>query len=77
MRTVSMLELRRNAQDIIGQVQRGERLILTYRGKPMARIEPLETDLSEDDPFYRLADLADSNADGLTNQEMDATIYGQ
>ena len=70
-----MLELRRNAQSIIDDVQRGQRLVLTYRGKPMARIEPLETLPGDTDAFYDLADLADADGESLTNSEMDRAIY--
>ena len=72
-----MLELRQNAQGIIRQVQQGESLVLTYRGRPMARIEPIEAAIPDDDPFYHLADLADPDAEGLTNAEMDGAIYGR
>jgi len=76
-RTVSMLELRRNALGIIKEVQQGRRLVLTYRGKPMARIEPLESSPGGEDPFYDLADLADIEGQSLTNREMDQVIYGK
>ena len=34
-------------------------MVLTYRGKPVARLEPLqESTPGTDDPFYKLADLA-------------------
>lgn len=72
-----MLELRRNAQSIIEEVQQGRRLVLTYRGKPMARIEPLESGPVDEDPFYDLADLADAEGQSLTNREMDQVIYGE
>lgn len=71
-----MLELRRNAQGIIDEVRRGERFVLTHRGKPMARIEPLDSAPEAEDPFYSLADLADAEGESLTNREMDQTIYG-
>ena len=71
-----MLELRQHAQEIIRQVQEGERFILTYRGKLIARIEPIETAIPADDPFYRLSDLADPEAEGLTNRQIDEAIYG-
>jgi prevent-host-death family protein len=77
MNTVSMLDFRRNAETIVLRVQNGERLILTYRGKPVARLEPIADPLvNEDDPFYRLGELADSNGKSLTNEQMDQAIYG-
>ena len=41
MKTISMLEFRHHAEKVIAQVQKGQRLILTYRGKPVARLEPI------------------------------------
>jgi prevent-host-death family protein len=77
MKTVSMLELRQRADQIIGRVRRGERFLLTYRGKPVAKLEPVQdTAIAADDPFYRLADLAADKGKSLTNREMDELIYG-
>jgi len=41
MGTISMLEFRRDAKNVIERTKRGERMILTYRGKPVARLEPI------------------------------------
>ena len=38
MKTLSMLDFRRNAKQVLEAVRRGERLVLTYRGKPIARL---------------------------------------
>ena len=76
-RTVSMLELRRNAQSIIEEVRRGHRLVLTYRGQPMARLEPLDEPPADGDAFYDLADLAVDGGDSLTNRQIDETVYGR
>lgn len=76
MQTVSMLEFRKDAEQIIRQIQTGKRLILTYRGKPVARLEPiLETAVDADDLFYRLYHLADGEGQSLSNSEMDAILY--
>ena len=77
MRTVSMLEFRQNALAIIKKAMRGQRMLLTYRGKPVLRLEPVvdEEQPSSDDPFYRLDQLADVKGKGLTNREMDRIIY--
>ena len=57
---------------------RGERLVLTYRGKPAARLEPFtESDTPADDPIYRLAELSVDQGGSLTNEETDAIVYGQ
>jgi hypothetical protein len=40
MKKVSMLEFRRNAKAVIRKVHLCQGLILTYRGKPVIRLEP-------------------------------------
>ena len=76
MKTVSMLELRKNAQEIVEKVERGQPYLLTYRGRPVARIEPIETSAQKDDPFYSLGELADSEGKSLTNRQIDEALYG-
>ena len=74
---VSMLEFRRNAKGILRQAMRGSRMVLTYRGKPVLRFEPLLPSVqTSDDGFYRLAALADSAGSDLSNAEMDGILYG-
>ncbi len=76
MKTISMLEFRQDAEKIIRQLQAGQRLILTYRGKPVARLEPLlETATGAEDPFYTLYRLADTEGESLTDREMDEIVY--
>lgn len=41
MNQISMLEFRHDAERIIERVRKGERMILTYRGKPVVRLEPI------------------------------------
>jgi prevent-host-death family protein len=77
MKTVSMLEFRRHAEKIIDQVQKGQRMILTRRGKPVARLEPLIPETVDgDDPIYSLTDMAEPG-ESLTNEEIDRIVYGQ
>lgn len=77
MRTVSMLEFRRDAENVLAKVRKGERLLLTHRGKPVARLEPVHAEeLDRKDPFYALCELAEP-AGSLTNQRIDEILYGQ
>ena len=77
MKTVSMLEFRQNAEEIVAQVAKGQRMILTYRGKPVARLEPISSQGHDgDDPFYALDQLADPTGRALNNRQMDKIIYG-
>jgi prevent-host-death family protein len=76
MKTVSMLDFRLDAERIIAQVQKGHSLILTRRGKPVARLEPiLDGGPASDDPFYSLCDLA-AAGDSLSSEQIDETLYG-
>jgi prevent-host-death family protein len=78
MKTVSMLEFRRHAEEIIDQVQKGQHLILTRRGKPVARLEPIIAgDFDENDPFYTIGEIATDAGESLTNEEIDDILYGQ
>ena len=77
MKTISMLELRRDAARIVRQLSRGQRMVLTYRGKQVARLEPLQDDTpGKDDRFYKLADLAVEQGTGVTSEEIDKIVYG-
>jgi antitoxin (DNA-binding transcriptional repressor) of toxin-antitoxin stability system len=76
MREISMLEFRKNAEAIIAQIRRGERMVLTYRGRPVVRLEPVEGDVSPDDPFYSLNELAVSKGRSLSNEQIDRIVYG-
>ena len=77
MNTVSMLEFRGQAESILKRVRKGQSFVLTYRGKPIARLEPMgKPEVQGDDPIYELASLASSKAEGLTNKQMDQLIYG-
>jgi len=78
MKSVSMLDFRLHAEKIIDQVQKGQRLILTRRGKPVARLEPIiEPSLGADDPFYTLSEKAADGGEPLSNAQIDEILYGQ
>ena len=77
MRSVSLLELRRDTATILRRVRAGEPMILTVRGKPVMRLEPIAPEKpAADDPFYRLASRAVKNGVSLSNKQMDKIIYG-
>jgi prevent-host-death family protein len=78
MKTVSMLEFRNRADAVLKQVGKGEAFVLTYRGRPVARLEPIaRPTISADDPIYGLDQLASDAAGPLTNAEIDETVYGR
>ena len=75
-KTVSMLDLRAHAKQIVGQVRSGEALVLTYRGQPALRLEPIRPPkVDVDDPFYRLAELSKRRGTSLTNRQIDDIVY--
>ncbi len=41
MKLISMLEFRKNAAKIIRWSKQGKRMIITYRGRPAIRLEPI------------------------------------
>ncbi len=77
MKSVTMLEFRRDAELVLAKVQNGERLILTHRGKPVARLEPIRNEPIEgSDPFYNICSWAEA-AGSLTNPQIDEIVYGE
>jgi prevent-host-death family protein len=77
MKTISMLKFRKEAEGVLKQVAKGQAFVLTYRGKPVARLEPVgEKNLSADDPIYQLDELASESAKPLSNAEIDGIVYG-
>jgi antitoxin (DNA-binding transcriptional repressor) of toxin-antitoxin stability system len=77
MKVITLLEFRKNSKKILGWAKRGERMIMTFRGKPVCRIEPIESQLpGADDPFYQLAKIAEGRGGSLDNKQMDKIIYG-
>lgn len=79
MKTITMLQLRREAGRWIDAIRRGERLLLTYRGQPVARLEPVRDpggEISKNDSLLRVDDFAVDGPGGrLTNVEVDRLIY--
>jgi len=81
MKRVSMLEFRSHAERILLRIARGERLLLTHRGKPAARLEPLDTPAAADpskDPFLNIANRATPSPKGKTDhRDLDRILYGR
>ncbi len=81
MKTVTLLEFRRNAEGILQRVGRGERFVITRRGHPAARLEPV-VNHSEvgrcDDPFLTIARRATPSPKGKTRHtDIDRILYGR
>jgi prevent-host-death family protein len=80
MRRLTMLEFRRDAAKVLEAVRRGERLLLTYRGKAVARLEPVRSDadaVADDDALLRVDEFSvDGPGRPLNNRDIDRLVYG-
>ena len=81
MKTITMLEFRQNAQSVLRRLAKGERLLLSHRGKPAARLEPLaaaRNDALASDPFVTIGARAAASPKGKTRHaDIDRIVYGR
>ncbi|MDD5261241.1 MAG: type II toxin-antitoxin system prevent-host-death family antitoxin [Methylacidiphilales bacterium] len=81
MKTVTMLEFRRNAAGILKRLAKGERMLLSHRGRPAARLEPIHATASQsplNDPFLTIGARAKPSPKGKTRHaDIDAILYGR
>ena len=81
MGTITMLELRRGSAAVLSRLSKGERLILSHRGKPVARLEPVgsgEQTAPGADPFLNVGSRAVPAPKGATDHhQIDAILYGK
>lgn len=77
MNTITMLDLRNHAKQIVDRAQHGERMLLLYRGTPAMVLEPYreEKEPYADDPVFSLPSVK-GKGEALSNEEMDEIIYG-
>ena len=80
MKTVTLLEFRKNAEGILRRVGRGERFVLSSRGHPAARLEPITAARVSDpttDPFLTIGRRAVPSPKGKTRHaDIDRILYG-
>lgn len=81
MDEVTMLEFRSQSARVLARLGRGERLLLTHRGKPGATLEPVlasDVEISDDDPIRRLEEFAfDGPGGDLDSSQIDRLVYGE
>ena len=81
VKTVTMLEFRQDAEGVLRRVAKGERFVLSHRGKPAARLEPLTAATPGDpasDPFLGIARRDKSSPMGKTRHaDLDRILYGR
>ena len=78
MKNISLSEFQRCFERVMEEIQNGNTVVITNAGAPIARLVPtgqLE-EPNPDDPFYRLYELASDGAEPLSNDQIDAEIYG-
>lgn len=78
MKTITMLELRKDASSVISNLRRGVRLMLTYRGEPIATLVPVSErkKSSDDDPLFCFSEIAQPSPMGkLSHRSIDSLIY--
>ena len=78
MKTVTMLEFRKNAENILRRIKKGERFLLSHRGHAAARLEPVTNPANpENDPFLAIGRRATPSPKGKTrHSDIDRIIYG-
>lgn len=80
MSTITMLDFRHKADKVLKRLASGESLVLTHRGKPVARLEPplpQAVGVAADDPVFRIDDYAfDGPGKSLSNKDIDRLVYG-
>jgi antitoxin (DNA-binding transcriptional repressor) of toxin-antitoxin stability system len=79
MKTVTMLEFRKSAERILGRIRKGERFLLSHRGRAAARLEPLDRGAEpEADPFLSISRRAQPSPKGKTaHADIDRILYGR
>src|SRR5260370_4666388 len=79
MNKVTMLEFRKDAQSVLRRVARGERFVLSHRGRPVARLEPIAPAAPPDrdnDPFLGIPRRAVPSPKAKTrHQDIDRILY--
>jgi antitoxin (DNA-binding transcriptional repressor) of toxin-antitoxin stability system len=80
MKAVTMLEFRKNAERVLRRIAQGERFLLSHRGKPAARLEPVTAAPGvplRNDPFLEIGRRATVSPKGKTKHtEIDRILYG-
>ncbi|MBX7157896.1 MAG: type II toxin-antitoxin system prevent-host-death family antitoxin [Verrucomicrobiae bacterium] len=77
--TITMLDLRHNAETIVKKVENGQSMILTYRGRPAVRLEPalphVKKSAEKSVDFVKSLFAMSVSMGPMTNEEMDRLIY--
>jgi antitoxin (DNA-binding transcriptional repressor) of toxin-antitoxin stability system len=81
MKTVTVLEFRQRAAAVLRRIAKGERFLLSHRGKPAARLEPVTATRNSaliNDPFLTIGARVTSSPKGKTRHtDIDRIRYGR
>lgn len=75
---ISTNDLRFQFKRVLHAMKVGHPLVLTYRNKAIARIEPIRKNansIAHDDPLFDLCSIAEP-MERMTNKDLDETLYG-
>jgi prevent-host-death family protein len=76
VKTVTIVEFRNSMETTLRRVAQGESVVLTRRGRAVARLEPVvEHEVGLDDPIYSLGALA-VDGESLSNEQIERELYG-
>jgi antitoxin (DNA-binding transcriptional repressor) of toxin-antitoxin stability system len=76
MKSITLVEFRRNMEGTLERVALGQSVVLTRRGQAVAQLEPLRKRRAlPDDPIYHLDELA-VEGETASNEQMDREVYG-
>jgi antitoxin (DNA-binding transcriptional repressor) of toxin-antitoxin stability system len=80
MTSITMLDLRKNSNILLEKLKRKEKILLSFRGKPVATIHPIaqESDWESDSFLQFINSIPKSNGKKpkLSNEEIDSLVYG-
>jgi antitoxin (DNA-binding transcriptional repressor) of toxin-antitoxin stability system len=81
MKTITLRYFQNHSKLIFGRIAKGERFLISYRGRPAARLEPLTDPKSFDsacDPFLTVGRRSEPSPKGKTrHSEIDRILYGR
>jgi len=69
MKTITAKELKNKTGDIIKSIKRGESVLVSYRGKPLARVTPV-TGTSVLEELSGVIKPCDKDADGIKAERL-------
>jgi len=80
MTSITMLDLRKNSNILLEKLKRKEKILLSFRGKPVATIHPIsqESDWESDSflQFINSIPKSTGKKSKLSNEEIDSLVYG-